>query len=94
MINYTIGVDTLSLQIDFTNNNQQQEVMYNIINALLSSYNLQISYNTNKYKKALLVHSIYTAGKKILKLKSGTYCKRFNNESKGLIIYYSPNKQS
>ena len=88
MMNYTTGIDTLSLQIDFTNNNQQQEVMYNIINALLSSYNLQIRYNTNRFKKGLLIHSVYTAGKKILELKSGSYSKRFNKESKGLIIYY------
>ncbi len=87
-MNYTVGVDTLTLQTNFTNNHQQQEVMYNIIGALLSTYNLQVRYNTNIHKKGLLIHSIYTAGSKILELKSGSYPSGLIKDNKRVILFF------
>lgn len=89
---FTVNIDTLKIQIEFYNSNDQRNVMSNIIHALQSSYNyLHIEYNSNdncNFKSGLLVHSIHTAGTKILELKSASYLSGNHKDKNRVPIYY------
>lgn len=74
MINYTVEVDTLKIQIDFISNTEQREVMDRLARALHTTYPfLNVNYNTNPIPKGAYTHSVVTAGTKILELVSGAY---------------------
>ena len=48
MMNYTVHIDTLKLQINFINSSKQREVMDRLARALHTTYPfLKVNYNTN-----------------------------------------------
>jgi len=73
-MNFTVVIDTLKLQIDFTDSSNQREVMNSITKAICTTFPfLMVKYDTNTKRNATLTHSVYSAGKTILKLTSGAY---------------------
>jgi len=78
MINYTVNIDTLKLQIDFIDSSKQRDIMYELARALQRTFLfLKVSYNTNPIPNGALTHSVYTGGSKILELTSGAYKDKF-----------------
>ena len=85
---HTVNIDTLELTAEFFGPVQQREVRDSIINALLSSYsNLYIS-QSKKNNKNIFVSEVFTAGTKILEIKSGSYPDKVYSHIKGSLIYY------
>jgi hypothetical protein len=88
MMNHTTEIDTIKLQVEFLNGDDQRAVLNGIVYALLSTYSqLHIKYNTGS-NKGLQVHIIYTAGTKILELKTGSFLSGSYQDKKRLSIYY------
>ena len=74
MINYTVNIDTLKLQIDFEYSDKQRDTMYELARALETSFPfLKVNYNTNPIPNGALTHTAYTGRSKILELTSGAY---------------------
>lgn len=74
MINYTVNIDTLKLQIDFINDNEQREVMYELARALETTFPfLKVNYNTNTNSNGAYTHTVNTGRATILVLTTGAY---------------------
>lgn len=74
MIQYTVHIDRLKLQIDFLNSSKQREIMDELVRALYTSYPfLNVEYNTNHMSSGAYTNAIYTGGSKILELTSGAF---------------------
>ena len=74
MINYTVNIDTLKLQINFINSSKQREVMDRLARALHTTYPfLKVNYNTNPIPNGVYTHTVNTGRTTILKLTSGAY---------------------
>lgn len=74
MINYTVSIDTLKLQIDFISSDKQRDVMYDLVKALETTFPfLKVIYDTKIRSTNTLTHTAYTGGAKILELTSGAY---------------------
>ena len=74
MINYTLNIDTLKLQIEFINSSEQREVMYELARALEITYPfLKVNYNTNTNPNGAYTHTVNTGRTKILELTSGAF---------------------
>ncbi|MDY0122963.1 hypothetical protein [Sulfurimonas sp.] len=74
MINYTVHIDTLKLQIDFINSSEQREVMDQLARALDITFPfLKVKYNTNTNPNGAYTHTVNTGRAKILELTSGAY---------------------
>ena len=74
MINYTVNIDTLKLQINFINSSKQREVMDRLARALHTTYPfLKVNYNTNPIPNGAYTHTVNTGRTKILELTSGAY---------------------
>jgi hypothetical protein len=74
MINYTVNIDTLKLQINFINSSKQREVMDRLARALHTTYPfLKVNYNTNPIPNGAYTHTVNTGRTTILKLTSGAY---------------------
>ena len=74
MINYTVNIDTLKLQIYFINSSKQREVMDRLARALHTTYPfLKVNYNTNPIPNGVYTHTVNTGRTTILKLTSGAY---------------------
>ncbi|MFA5462300.1 MAG: hypothetical protein WC274_09510 [Sulfurimonas sp.] len=74
MINYTVNIDTLKLQIDFINSSDQREVMDRLARALHTTYPfLKVNYNTNPIPNGAYTHTVNTGRTTILELTSGAY---------------------
>ena len=74
MINYTVNIDTLKLQINFINSSKQREVMDRLARALHTTYPfLKVNYNTNPIPNGAYTHTVNTGRTTILELTSGAY---------------------
>ena len=84
---YTVGIDNVKLQIDLLSAEKQNQAMNGILYALTSTYNtLHVNYgNPNK---GIITNTVFTAGKKILEIKSGIYLAGSKKDKKRKTIYY------
>lgn len=74
MINYTVNIDTLKLQIDFINSSDQREVMDRLVRALHTTYPfLKVNYNNNPIPNGAYTHTVNTGRTTILEFVSGAY---------------------
>ncbi|PRM91326.1 hypothetical protein CJ673_11575, partial [Aliarcobacter cryaerophilus] len=74
MINYTVNIDTLKLQIDFEYSDKQRDTMYELARALETSFPfLKVNYNTNPIPNGAYTHTVNTGRTTILELTSGAY---------------------
>jgi len=81
MIQSTLYIDTLKIQVEFYNSKDQQTVTNDICSALQTSY--PFLYKSNERIYYINTHKFYTAGRKILEITTG--CHTVNKRT----IYYT-----
>lgn len=83
------GIDRLKLGAEFLDDYKQREVMSELTYSLQSTYDVYITSNAKYPLNNLYTHEVYTAGTKILELKSGSYLGMdYNKNKKRVPIYY------
>jgi len=84
---FTTEADTIKLQIDTYAQDKQRTVFDGIVYALQSTYNLYINCDTRS-NKGVLTRQVWTAGTKILELKTGMFLSGSHKDKKRIPIYY------
>ncbi len=87
MIQFTVGIDTLKLQVEFYQADAQRAVLHDIATALKTTYSY-LHIGEGKIMKGLLVREVHTAGAKILEIKSGSYLRGSYRDTNRTTVFY------
>ncbi len=86
-MNFTVGIDSIQLQVEVLEGDKQRAIVNGIKKALSSTFSSLYGFEVYK-KKNLSIYTFFTAGTKILELKTGSYLSGHYRNKKRYPIYY------
>ncbi|MDK9694531.1 MAG: hypothetical protein OEL19_09860 [Sulfurimonas sp.] len=86
-MNFTVGIDSIQLQVEVLEGERQRAIFNDIKKALSSTFSSLYGFETYK-KKNLSIYTFFTAGTRILELKTGGYLSGHHGNKNRYTIYY------